>query len=188
MLRNSSVFVTSALGLFMAVGCASRHKAIPQSANMVAANEGQGKVNFVAPRDGQVFVEDRTSNKLLYSGQIRDGQQLTVEPKKDRITVDDQIVRDQKIRDLDNVRVFFKPDPHADVAGSRTTVVQPVQPVQVVPSNAQPAGSSTGDSHITVRNGDNGDVQVRPGANNDSKITVEPGQDGSKPKVTIEPK
>ena len=186
-LRNSSILTISSLGMLLAVGCASRHQAIPSSARMVAENEGRGRIDFIAPRDGQVFVEDRTAHKLLYSGQVREGQHVNVEPTKDRIAVDDQTVRDQKIRDLDNVRVFFEGDRNADYASSRsrTIVNQPVQVVQ--PADAQPASSSD-DSRITVRqNGDNGsEIRVRPGANADSKITVEPTQNGSSPKVTIE--
>jgi hypothetical protein len=186
-LRNVSILTISSLGMLMAVGCASRHEAIPSSATMVAENQGRGHIDFVAPRDGQVYVEDHTAHKLLYSGEVREGQHLNVEPIKDRITVDEQMVRDQKIRDLDNVRVFFKGDRNADYASSRsrTIVNQPVQVVQ--PNEAQPA-SSSGDSQITVRQrGDkDAEIRVRPGPNADSKITVEPSQDGSKSKVTVE--
>jgi hypothetical protein len=176
-LRNLSVLVLSSLGLVALVGCAERHKAIPPSAQMVA--EDKGRVDFVAPSRGEVFVEDHSANKLLYSGKIDEGARLAVDPKKDRLAIDGQIVRDQKIRDLNNIRIYFKPDPRADLAASHTIVV-PAQP-------AQPARS--GDSEIIVqpRTTTDGDtVRVKPGTNSNSKVTVEPGDDGSK--VTVEPK
>jgi hypothetical protein len=173
----------SSLGMFLAVGCASRHQAIPPTARLVAEN--RGKIDFVAPDDGQVFVEDRSAHKLLYSGQIREGQHVNIEPIKDRIEVDGQIVRDQKIRDLNNLRVFFSREPRADVAGSRT-VVQPVQVVQ--PIQQQPTRSSS-DSEILVQpRGNDSEIRVRPGSNADSKITVEPGQEGSKVTIERDPK
>ena len=177
-LRNVSILAMSSLALLATVGCAERNRAIPNSARLVA--EDQGKIDFVAPSDGEVFVEDRSVNKLLYSGKIDEGDRLEVDPMKDRVSIDGRTVRDQRIRDLNNFRVFFRPDPRADVAGSRSTVVVPVQP-------AQPA--RTGDSEIIVqpRSGSGNDadtIRVRPGANADSKVTVEPGDEGSK--VTIE--
>jgi hypothetical protein len=190
-IRNASILTISSLGMLLAVGCASRHKAIPESATLVAAD--QGNIDFVAPGDGRVYVEDRTANKLLYSGQVREGQHLNVQPTKDRIAVDGQMVRDQKIRDLDNLRVFFQRDPRAaDTAGSHTTVVAPtvVQPSQASDSTRTEIRDSrdSRDSQILVTpKGDNqSEIRVRPGTNADSKITVEPGQDGSNPKVTVE--
>ena len=176
-IRNTCVALLSSLGMFAAVGCAERHNSIPSSARLVA--EDQGRSDFVAPSDGDVFVEDRSANKLLYSGKINEGERLRVDPMDDKLTINGQVVRDQRIRDLNNIRVFFRADPRADVAGSRQTVVVPVQP-------AQPARQS-GDSEIIVQPRSEGDadtVRVRPGANNDAKVTVEPGDDGSK--VTIE--
>jgi len=188
-IRNASILTISTLSMLLAVGCASRNKAIPSSARVVA--EDQGNIDFVAPADGRVYVEDKTTKKLLYSGQIREGQHVNVEPVKDKIAIDGQTVRDQKIRDLDNLRVFFERDPRAaDVAGSHTTVVAPtvVQPSQASDSTRTEIRDSrdTRDSQILVTpRGDSQEIRVRPG-DSDSKITVQPSEDGSKSKVTIE--
>ena len=176
-LRNLSVLVMSSLGLVALVGCAERHKAIPSSARMVA--EDKGRVDFLAPSHGEVFVEDHSANKLLYSGKIEEGERLVVDPHRDQLTINGQTVRDQKIRDLNNIRVFFKGEPRADVASSHTVIVpaQPAQPVRSADSEiiVQPRTASDSDT-----------VRVKPGTNSNSKVTVEPGDDGSK--VTIEPK
>ena len=181
-LRNACILMMSSLGMVAAVGCAERHNSIPSSARLVAEDQGS-KSDFVAPSDGDVFVEDRSANKLLYSGKINEGERLRVDPMDDKLTINGQTVRDQKIRDMNNVRVFFRPERRADVAGSRTVVV----PVQPAPQPQQQRNS--GDSEIIVQPRGGGDsdadtIRVRPGANADSKVTVEPGEDGSK--VTIE--
>ena len=197
-LRNTTLLMSS-LALLMTVGCAERHKAIPDSARLVA--EDQGRVEFVAPSDGEVYVEDNSADKLLYSGKIDEGERLEVDPKKDRLTIDGRMVRDQRIRDLNSFRVFFKPDPRADVAGARTVVVpaEPARPARSGESEIiiQPRRTEEGDTirvkpaeegeTIRVKPAAEGDtIRVKPGEGSDSKVTVEPGDDGSK--VTIEPK
>jgi len=182
-LRKACILTLSSVAMVLSAGCASRHKAIPSSAQLVAEDKGS-KAEFVAPSDGEVFVEDRSANKLLYSGKINEGERLQVDPMKDRLTINGQTVRDQKIRDLNNVRVFFRPDPRADVAGARTVVV-PVQP-------AQPAHTS-GDSEIIVQprsssSSDADTIRVKSGSNVDPKVTVEPSEDGSKVTIEREPK
>jgi hypothetical protein len=178
--RNACILMMSSLGMVAAVGCAERHNAIPSSARLVAEDTAS-RSDFVAPSDGDVYVEDKSANKLLYSGKINEGERLQVDPLKDRLTINGQTVRDQKIRDLNNVRIFFRPEPGAEAAGSRTVVV-PVQPVQP----AQPARSGESEIIVQPRSSDDADrIRVKSGTN-DSKVTVEPGDDGSK--VTIEPK
>ena len=176
MLRKFSVVVMSSLGMVLAVGCAAeRHDDIPNSARLVAKDQGQ--VDFVAPNDGMVYIYDRGAGNMLYSGRIREGERVHVEPRDDRITLNGQTVMDKQIRDNNEVRIFYRAEPRADVAGSRAIVV-PVQP-------AQPARG--GDSEIIVqpRSRDDADtIRVRPGADADAKVTVEPGDEGSK--VTIE--
>ena len=175
-LRKVSMVVLGSLGMVLAVGCAAeRHDDIPRSARLVA--QDQGDVDFVAPDDGMVYVYDRGAGNMLYSGRIREGERVRVEPRDDRITLNGQTVMDKQIRDNNEVRIFYRAEPRADVAGSRAIIV-PVQP-------AQPARS--GDSEIIVQprgQGDADTVRVRPGANGDAKVTVEPGEEGSK--VTIE--
>ena len=175
LLRNVSLVLMSSLGCVLAVGCAAeRHDDIPKSARLVA--EDKGDVDFVAPNDGMVYVYDRGAGNMLYSGRIREGERVRVEPRDDRITLNGQTVMDKQIRDNNEMRIFYRAEPREDVAGARTVVV-PVQP-------AQPARS--GESEIIVQprsEGDANTIRVKPGAN-DAKVTVEPGEEGSK--VTIE--
>jgi hypothetical protein len=179
-LRNTSMLMLGSLSMLLVVGCAAnRHKDIPPSARLMTEDRASN-IDFVAPADGEVFVEDRTANKLLYSGRLNEGERLSIEPVKDRVAVNGRTVRDQKIRDLDKVRVFFQPEPRADVAGART-IVQPVQVVQP----ARDPNRSPRDSEIIVEpKGRDAEIRVRPGADADAKVTVEPGDNGQK--VTVE--
>ena len=182
--RTVSTALLGSLALLLVTGCASRHRDIPSSARLVAEDRA-GKIDFVAPDDGEVFVEDNSANKLLYSGKINRGEHVRVDPIKDKLMINSQVVRDQKIRDLNEVRVFFKPEPGANLAGSRV-----VQPIHVHPAQAQPAAEPArqGDTEIRVtpRGESESEIRVKPGSNSDSRVTVEPGSDGSK--VTIEQK
>jgi hypothetical protein len=179
-MRKSLIFAMSSLATFLAVGCASRHDAIPPAANLMAEN--QGRVDLTAPSDGKVYLEDRSANKLVYSGTLKDGERLTVEPNKDRIMVDGRTVQDTKIRDLNTLRVFFRPDPQADVAGSRTVQTRTVETSRDV--NSSPSNRS--EIIVEPRDGSDTDaVRVRTGGDAAHKVTVEPSQDGSK--VTVQP-
>jgi hypothetical protein len=178
-MRKTLMLAMSSLGMFLAVGCASQHEAIPPSARLMAEN--QGRVDFVAPSDGEVYLEDRSANKLVYSGRLREGERLTVNSMKDRVMVDGRTVQDQKIRDLNDLRVFFRPDPHADVAGSRTVRTRAVEPNR---DASTPSGSE-----IIVepaKRSDSDAVRVRTSGDTDSKVTVEPHEEGAK--VTVEPR
>jgi hypothetical protein len=181
-LRTASIALLGSLAL-LAAGCAERHRDIPSSAQLVAEDR-TGKIDFVAPDDGDIYVEDNSSNKLLYSGKINRGEHVRIDPMKDKLMINDQVVRDQKIRDLNEVRVFFKPEPQADLAGSRSTAVQPVH---VHPAEAQPAPS--GETEILVaprRDNEDAEIRVKPGSGSDSRVTVEPADEGAK--VTVEQK
>jgi hypothetical protein len=109
---------------------------------------------------------------------------------KDRLTINNQVVRDQKIRDLNEVRVFFKGEPRADVAGSRSTVVQPIyvnpSQSQQQPSHAEPARQGDTEIRVSPRGENESEIRVKPGSSTDSRVTVEPAHEGSK--VTIEQK
>lgn len=180
MLRNTAIAAVSSVALLLGVGCAGdRHESIPPSARLMVKDSGN--VSFAAPDDGEVFVYNKSNGNLLYSGRVREGENLNIAAMDDEIRLNGRVVRDQQIRDNDELRVFFRPSPEADVAGARIQV----QPTTVV----QPAERRSGsDAEITVQPGqenNSSEIRVRPGADGDAKVTVEPGQDGQQ-KVTVE--
>jgi len=170
-LRDVSIALMSSLGILLAVGCAKeRHDDIPKSARLISEN--RGNIDFVAPEHGMVYVYDHSSGAMLYSGRIRDGETLRVQPKDDRITLEGRTVMDKQIRDNDDLKVFFQPDPRADVAGTRSHGSDRASDSEII---VQPRSGADSDT-----------VHVKQGSNTNSRVTVQPSEDGSK--VTIEPK
>ena len=118
--------------------------------------------------DGMVYVYDRGAGDLVYSGRILQGERVEVEAMEDRVTLNGRTVMDKQIRDNNEIRVFFRGQPRpvdVDTAGSRTNVQR----------------RDAGDTEIRVqpRQSDEAEIRVKPGTT-DSKITVEPGDEGSK--------
>jgi hypothetical protein len=175
MLRNTAVVAVSSVALLLGVGCAGeRHDEIPPSARLMVKDSGN--VSFAAPDDGEVYVYNRANGNLLYSGRVRQGENLSVNAMEDEIRLNGRVVRDQQIRDNDELRVFFRPEPQADVAGARMRG----QRTQTAEQR------SSSDAEITVQpREDSSEIRVRPGSDADAKVTVEPTRDGQQ-KVTIE--
>lgn len=170
MVSRFATAVFGCMGVALAAGCAAeRHESIPNSAMLV--DKSNGNVNFTSPHDGDVYVYDRSSGKMLYSGRMERNQTLAVNARDDRITLNGRTVMDQQIRDNDELKVYFREDASAaQTAGSR---------VVVEPRN--------GGRNVTVQSRDDTDtaVTVHPHGS-DSSVTVHPGDDGDQ-KVIVEP-
>jgi len=104
------------LVLILLGGCASdRHHDIPADARLVS--EGDKTLSYSFEQPGTVYIFDRNTDKMVYSGKVERGQMIRVDPDKDRIMLDDKVVRDEDMKANDTRRIFFEPDP------SRHTVV-----------------------------------------------------------------
>ena len=76
------------------IGCQGR-ATIPAEA--VLAQAGQGRpISFTADRAGNAYVLDATSNQKVYETLVHEGDQLVVEPMRDRIVLG-QEEQDHKI-------------------------------------------------------------------------------------------
>jgi hypothetical protein len=90
-------------------GCAyDRHPEIPNDAMMMAEGDKTLTQRFNEP--GTVYIFDRNNNEMIYAGKVDAGQTLTVEPDKDRISIDGRTVYDMGLSDFETRRVFFKPE------------------------------------------------------------------------------
>jgi hypothetical protein len=135
------------LGLSLALGatgCAKdRHEAVPSSAMEVS--EAQGDIKYTAPEDGEVYVQNTNGDELIYSGRIRKGETLSVEPEddEDKIRIDSQIVSTKDLKEGDKHKIFFKAESDRDrdrsvglagdregrvVREERTTTVRDAEP------------------------------------------------------------
>lgn len=91
------------------VGCNSHDRAesVPTSATKMT--QGREQLTFTAPRDGMVYVEDANDHKLVYSGQMRRNQKLSLDSTKteNQIMLDGQAVIDRTLRAAHDYNIYF---------------------------------------------------------------------------------
>jgi len=106
-LRTVAICGALALTLFAFNGCtASGKMAIPAGAEEVEA--GRGELRYSAQRDGKVWVYDAETDKMVYTGPIRDGDRITVDPDRNQIVVGGQTVSEQPLISDHKYRIYFK--------------------------------------------------------------------------------
>ena len=89
-------------------GCMhERHEAIPVDAAL--QTEGQRELTFRATEPGTVYVYNRNDDKMVYSGEMRGGETLAIDPTQDRVTLGGRTVLDKGLDRNDTLRIFFKP-------------------------------------------------------------------------------
>jgi hypothetical protein len=158
-----------ALGLGLVLGgCAKdRHEAIPPSATLVS--EAQGDIRYTAPEDGEVYVYDQSEDELIYSGRIRKGETLSLEPEddEDKIRIESQVVSTEDLKEGNKHRVFFSPGRGSDldrdldrrdrrdradlasdrdtVREERTTIIRDAEPAPEKKTVTETTETTTGD-------------------------------------------
>ncbi len=104
MLRFSQIAAPAVLGLgltFGAVGCADRYHEVPTDA--VVLREGKHALSATANHAGTIYVLDDSRHKMIYSGPVNKGDDVSIDPTADRITVNGKTVTQQE---LDNDHKF----------------------------------------------------------------------------------
>lgn len=175
--RTFAVALMGSLGLgMMATGCAAeRHEAIPSSAQLVA--KGQTDVTYRAPESGTVYVYDRSTGEMVYSGRVRANDVVAVDAMKDRVVLNNTPVNEKKIKDFDEIKIYFQESPEARISEAQPAQSTIIREREVV----QPRTSTSPDGTITIKP-DRAGVTVD--GTSDSKVTIEQPE-GSK--VTIQP-
>jgi hypothetical protein len=94
------------------VGCSSDPKPeqVPASAQMRV--QGDQDLAYTAPSDGEVYVYDASARKLLYSGHVERGQNVTIDPDEDKIMIDGKLALEKDIHAGNRHRIYFTPDAH----------------------------------------------------------------------------
>jgi hypothetical protein len=82
-----------------------RPNRIPRWSDIVADKDG--KIRWTADLDGTIYVYDTGKDFIRYSGPIRRGQELIVQPGDDLIYVDQKIVSHENLRRDAHHQVFF---------------------------------------------------------------------------------
>ena len=89
--------VLSALG---ASGCHPPARlAVPDNADRIASGEGFELIRTTTTRDGRLHVLDRTDETVVWVGAVRAGQDVVVDGKNHKITIDRQTVFEGLSRD-----------------------------------------------------------------------------------------
>lgn len=105
------------LGLLLAGCTEERHSAIPASAHLVNKTTDRGA--WTAPSDGTVYIDTGMGDKLFYSGQVRKGQTVTINERRNRLEIGGNTVVDRDIPG-GTYRIWFKPDGTDRVTVERT--------------------------------------------------------------------
>ena len=175
-LRNVAIAMLGSVSLCLAaVGCAAeKHEAIPGDAKLVA--KGQTDVVYRAAQPGTVYVYDRSTGEMVYSGRVRENDVVAVDAMKDRVVLNSTPVNEKKIKDFYEIKIYFEQAPGASLIEAR-----PADATIIREREIQRSSTSTQDGTVIVR--PKGDSVTVDGAA-DSKVTVEPSNSDSK--VTIE--
>ena len=73
--------------------------------------EGRGQdFSFKATRDGIVYVVDSRDRRLLYTGQLDEGEEITVSPLRNVIEIDGRRAKRVDIENRHLIRIFFERD------------------------------------------------------------------------------
>ena len=78
---------------------------IPQVADLVV--QGQGKLKWTADMDGSFYVYDSDKHIIRYTGDIRRGEEVIVQPESDRIYVGGQVVFQENLEKHGWHKVYF---------------------------------------------------------------------------------
>jgi hypothetical protein len=99
--------VFAALAAGFLAGCEGTGKAaIAPGADEVES--GRGLLDYEAQRDGEVFVYDAETDKMVFRGDIEDGQEVQVDPERNKITVGGKTVSEQPLIRDHKYRIYFK--------------------------------------------------------------------------------
>jgi len=82
-----------------------RPNRIPRHADLV--REGWDRLKWTADMDGTIYVLDKDKNTIRYFGPVRQGDEIMVQPDRDKIYVDGKIVYDQNLEKHSWHRLYF---------------------------------------------------------------------------------
>ena len=84
-----------------AAGCRGRAPGVPEDAKFVKATKRRN--TYAAPHDGTVYIVDDWYNRLVYSGTVKQGDEVVVDPAAGAITVGGKdVAGGRKLTDADH--------------------------------------------------------------------------------------
>jgi hypothetical protein len=107
--KKSCFAVALFVGAAALTGCASRgRQAIPSGADVVES--GAGTIDYEANRNGDVWILDADTGKLIYMGELRKGETVRVNSKSDQVTIGGKTVSERPISDEHKYQIYFRRD------------------------------------------------------------------------------
>jgi hypothetical protein len=109
---KSTAIVCSLLGAFYLAGCTSSGvNGIPREAVLI--QEGRSNVHYTAGKTGTVIVRDQPADRVVYQGPISAGQELIVDAKSNRLTLNNRpLDASAPLRTDATYQIYFKPEEH----------------------------------------------------------------------------
>ena len=101
----AAAFATALLVILS--GCADRPMSVPSSATLMT--EGSNRASFRTQHFGRVYVTDETDKRILYQGDVDNGEMVEVNSVDDRIMVGGRTVSERAMDDNHQYRIFFEP-------------------------------------------------------------------------------
>jgi hypothetical protein len=101
------VAVGSMCLLVILSGCADRPLSVPASATLMT--EGSNRASFRTQQFGRVYITDETDKRILYQGDVDNGEMVEVNSVDDRILVGGRTVSERAMDDNHQYRIFFEP-------------------------------------------------------------------------------
>jgi hypothetical protein len=81
---------------------------VPADARRIAEGTGATRLIHRPLRDGTIYVQDKSDGKVIYTGPVRAGDNVVIDPKADALTVNDIQVRpDPKLNSGHAYRLYF---------------------------------------------------------------------------------
>jgi signal peptidase I len=89
----------------------AHYDGIPSRARV--ATEGTGKIKYKATSAGRVYIGDDQRERQIVSVKVKRGDTITVEPDKDRIKKNDEVIFDRNLERNNPHTIFFVQDANA---------------------------------------------------------------------------
>lgn len=80
---------------------------VPREARIL--ERGRGELSTRVNGRGMVYLYDVNDERVVWSGTVRDGERVTIDPENDRASVDGRLVYDRNLERNHEHRIYFVP-------------------------------------------------------------------------------
>jgi hypothetical protein len=79
---------------------------VPRDARVVDEGAG-GALGYTARGDGEVYLNDRSADAVIWDAKVRDGDRITVDPDRNRIEINGREQTKIDLKSTDRFQLFF---------------------------------------------------------------------------------